>query len=88
MQNDRLIYSNVASSKMDGGPTPFMIGQAMDSVPASMPGLDFSANPNDMMSIEPAWLADINDMDWVSNRSAFNALVSNNRAESCTIALP
>ncbi|KAK0383362.1 hypothetical protein NLU13_9275 [Sarocladium strictum] len=53
-----------SSSKMDGGPTPFMIGQAMDSVPASMPGLDFSANPNDMMSIEPAWLADINDMDW------------------------
>lgn len=65
-----------------------MIGQAMDSVPASMPGLDFSTNPNGMMSIEPAWMADINDMDWVSNRCVFKALMSNNRAESYTIALP
>ena len=51
----------VASSGMDSGPTPFMIGQAMD-----MSGVDFNADQDGLLSVEPAWMADINEMDWVS----------------------
>jgi len=51
----------VASSGMDSGPTPFMIGQAMD-----MSGVDFNTDQDGLLSVEPAWMADINEMDWVS----------------------
>jgi hypothetical protein len=54
---------------MDGGPTPFLIGQAMDGVPMDMPAVDFNGDQNGLMSMDPAWMADINDMDWVSHIS-------------------
>lgn len=38
-----------------------MIGQAMD-----MSGVDFNTDQDGLLSVEPAWMADINEMDWVS----------------------
>jgi hypothetical protein len=59
---------------MDGGPTPFLIGQAMDGVPMDMPAIDFNGDQNGLMSMDPAWMADINDMDWVSHISGLTSL--------------
>lgn len=55
---------------MDAGPTPFMVAQAIDGAPLDFPAMDLNGGPGDMMSMEPAWMADINGMDWVSYFSA------------------
>ena len=53
---------------MDGGPTPFMVAQAMDIPQLEMPSMGLDAGQDDLMPMDPAWMADINDMDWVSYR--------------------
>ncbi|KAH8177472.1 fungal specific transcription factor domain-containing protein [Sarocladium implicatum] len=52
-----------STSGMNSGPDPFMVAQAMNGGETmDIPSVNMNGDQDDM--IDPAWMADLNDMDW------------------------